>query len=71
MNDGDRRYNISPFCSLFVSLRISAQRDIVTLGLVHRVSITRSFGFCECFVTSVPQVLLGWWVELRQNLLNE
>ena len=26
---------------------------------VHRMSITRSFGLCESFVTSVPQVPFG------------
>ena len=32
---------------------------------VHCMSITLSFGFCECFVTSVRQVPLGWWAELQ------
>ena len=31
----------------------------------HFTLITRSFGFYECVVTSVPQVPLGWWAELQ------
>ena len=32
---------------------------------IHRMSITHSFGICEYFVTSVPQVPLGRWAELQ------
>ena len=34
-------------------------------NVLHCMPFTRSFGFCECFATSAPQVPLGWWAELQ------